>query len=110
MNKKIISNHNDYAILRSLFISEINEEIKKIKKHKKINTKTIKYQKMLEGLNNQLKSFEIKNEDLKVNKLAFEKIKRDQQLARIKWYFIGGFIVFIIVIIIVIILMVYEKN
>ncbi|ATO30665.1 hypothetical protein CO229_00820 [Mycoplasmopsis bovirhinis] len=93
---------HDYAILRLLFLREIEAELKKLSKKKYLNAKKQKYQDLLLKLQKQLQQFQIHNNDLKINKLAFDKIKREQIISKLKWYFIAGLLVFLLTIGIVI--------
>ncbi|VEU63073.1 hypothetical protein [Mycoplasmopsis bovirhinis] len=93
---------HDYAILRLLFLREIEAELKKFSKKKYLNAKKQKYQDLLLKLQKQLQQFQIHNNDLKINKLAFDKIKREQIISKLKWYFIAGLLVFLLTIGIVI--------
>ncbi|EIE40654.1 hypothetical protein [Mycoplasmopsis canis] len=106
--KKELNSPEDFAILRSLFIQDVEKELKKNNK-KKQTPKRQRYNILLNGLLKQLKNFEIKNQDLKINKIAFEKIKRDEYLAHIKWYFIAGLIIFMILAISIILIGIYLK-
>lgn len=107
MSKQYKNFNENFSILRSCFILEIEKDLNKINKKNKISKSTQKYKKMILGLHQQLKNFEIKNEDLKINFMAFERIRRDEKIKSLKWWFIAGLIVFFIAVLVTILLKVF---
>ncbi|TDV24139.1 hypothetical protein BCF59_0086 [Mycoplasmopsis mustelae] len=96
-NKKI-DNSTDLAILRTKFDLLISLELQKIYKIKKPNKSTLDYKTTITQLQKQLKNYSIKSKDLKINYLAFCKIRRNYYLKKYnKWVILVVLIVFIIV-------------
>ncbi|MCU4706318.1 hypothetical protein [Mycoplasma sp. CSL7503-lung] len=89
----------NFAILRNRFINDIDIEIKKVEKLKKKKKSDNKYLKMLSNLRFQLYNNIIKSEDLRINYLAFLKIKKEYNIKKITKYIVLAGIVFMIVVI-----------
>ncbi|QKT05435.1 hypothetical protein [Mycoplasma sp. OR1901] len=89
----------NFAILRNRFINDIDSEIKKVEKRRKKNKSDQKYLTMLSNLRNQLYHNIIKSEDLRINYLAFLKIKKEYNIKKVSKYILLAGVLFIIVVI-----------